>query len=275
MYKPGQFTQVLAVTEQKIIISYVERSKLKRYERNAMIHSDAQVAQIAASIEEFGWTNPVLVDEHQEIIAGHGRIAAAERLGIEEVPVIVLAGLSDEQKKAYRLADNKIPLNAGWDDELLKLEFAELLDSGFDISLTGFSQLEIDDLLVEADSTSEGDEERYTAKIDSPVYEPSESVPEVTELYDEEKTQRLVNDIRSASLPADVERFLLAAAERHTVFNFNKIADYYSHAPENIQALFEASALVIVDYQQAIEHGFVHMTKRMVEIIHGGDECDA
>nr|EKU2383194.1 ParB N-terminal domain-containing protein [Klebsiella oxytoca] len=240
-----------------------------------MIHSDAQVAQIAASIEEFGWTNPVLVDEHQEIIAGHGRIAAAERLGIEEVPVIVLAGLSDEQKKAYRLADNKIPLNAGWDDELLKLEFAELLDSGFDISLTGFSQLEIDDLLVEADSTSEGDEERYTAKIDSPVYEPSESVPEVTELYDEEKTQRLVNDIRSASLPADVERFLLAAAERHTVFNFNKIADYYSHAPENIQALFEASALVIVDYQQAIEHGFVHMTKRMVEIIHGGDECDA
>lgn len=275
MYKPGQFTQVLAVTEQKIIISYVERSKLKRYERNAMMHSDAQVAQIAASIGEFGWTNPVLVDEHQEIIAGHGRIAAAERLGIEDVPVIVLAGLSDEQKKAYRLADNKIPLNASWDDELLKLEFAELLDSGFDISLTGFSQLEIDDLLVEADSASEGDEERYTAKIDSPVYEPSESVPEVTELYDEEKTQRLVNDIRSASLPADVERFLLVAAERHTVFNFNKIADYYSHAPENIQALFEASALVIVDYQQAIEHGFVHMTKRMVEIIHGGDECDA
>lgn len=263
------------MTEQKIIISYVERSKLKRYERNAMIHSDAQVAQIAASIKEFGWTNPVLVDEHQEIIAGHGRIAAAERLGIEEVPVIVLAGLSDEQKKAYRLADNKIPLNAGWDDELLKLEFAELLDSGFDISLTGFSKLEIDDLLVEADSTSEGDEERYTAKIDSPVYEPSESVPEVSELYDEEKTQRLVNDIRSASLPADVEKFLLAAAERHTVFNFNKIADYYSHAPENIQSLFEASALVIVDYQQAIENGFVHMTKRMVEIIHGGDECDA
>lgn len=263
------------MTEQKISIRYFERSKLKPFERNVMIHSDAQVAQIAASIEEFGWTNPVLVDEQQEIIAGHGRIAAAERLGINEVPVIVLAGLSDEQKRAYRLADNKIPLNAGWDDELLKLEFAELLDSGFDISLTGFSKLEIDDLLVEADSTSEGDEERYTAKIDSPVYEPSESVPEISELYDEQKTLRLVNDIRSASLPADVEKFLLAAAERHTVFNFNKIADYYSHAPDNIQALFEASALVIVDYQQAIENGFVHMTKRMVEIIHGGDECDA
>nr|WP_238759215.1 ParB/Srx family N-terminal domain-containing protein [Klebsiella oxytoca] len=256
-------------------IRYFERSKLKPFERNVMIHSDAQVAQIAASIEEFGWTNPVLVDEQQEIIAGHGRIAAAERLGINEVPVIVLAGLSDEQKRAYRLADNKIPLNAGWDDELLKLEFAELLDSGFDISLTGFSKLEIVDLLLEADSTSEGDEERYTAKIDSPVYEPSESEPEVSELYDEEKTLRLVNDIRSASLPADLEKFLLAAAERHTVFNFNKIADYYAHAPDNIQALFEASALVIVDYQQAIENGFVHMTKRMVEIIHGGDECDA
>lgn len=249
-------------------------SALFGYAKNARTHSDSQVAEIAASIQEFGWTNPILVDEGGGIIAGHGRIAAAESLGLNEVPVIVLTDLTDDQKKAYRLADNKIPLNAGWDVELLKLELCELLDSDFDMTLTGFSKVEIDDLLVEVDSGAGDDGERYTAKIDSPVYEPSETVPELSELYDESKTQQIAENIRAASLPADVEKFLLAAAERHTVFNFNKIADYYSHAPENIQALFEASALVIVDYQQAIEHGFVHMTKRMVEIIHGveGDE---
>jgi hypothetical protein len=242
------------------------------YAKNARTHSDSQVAEIAASIKEYGWTNPILVDEGGEIIAGHGRIAAAELLGLDEVPVIVLAGLSEEQKKAYRLADNKIPLNAGWDAELLKLELSDLLDADFDISLTGFSQVEIDDLLVEVGSTTGEDDDRYTAKIDTPVYEPSETIPLVSELYDEEKTLRIAESIRAASLPADVEKFLLSAAERHTVFNFNKIADYYSHAPENIQALFEASALVIIDYQQAIEHGFVHMTKRMVEIVHSVED---
>lgn len=246
------------------------------YEKNARTHSENQVAEIAASIKQYGWTNPILIDEAGEIIAGHGRIAAAELLELDEVPVIVLAGLSDAQKKAYRLADNKIPLNAGWDIELLKLELSELIDTDFDISLTGFSQAEIDELLVEVGSTTGEDDERYTAKIDSPVYDPSETVPEVSELYDEEKTLRLAENIRAASLPADVEKFLLAAAERHTVFNFNKIADYYSHAPEKVQALFEASALVIIDYQQAIEHGFVKMTERMVEIVHGGEgENDA
>ncbi|POP42341.1 transcriptional regulator [Superficieibacter electus] len=246
------------------------------YEKNARTHSKSQVAEIAASIQEFGWTNPILVDECGEIIAGHGRIAAAESLGMNEVPVIVLTGLNSEQKKAYRLADNKIPLNAGWDDELLSQELSELIDADFDICLTGFSQVEIDDLLVEVGSESEEGDERYTSKIDSPVYEPSEAVPEVSALYDDEKTMQLVESIRLAALPADVEKFLLAAAERHTVFNFNKIADYYSHAPENVQALFEASALVIIDYQQAIEHGFVKMTQRMLEIVHGGEvESDA
>ncbi|PXW42065.1 ParB-like nuclease family protein [Klebsiella oxytoca] len=262
------------INSQKLEIVYKSTEQLICYARNARIHTEEQVKQIIRSIQKFGWTNPILIDERGEIIAGQGRIMAADGLAIDQVPCIVLDGLSDAQKKAYRLADNKIPLNAGWDAELLKLEFSELLDSDFDISLTGFSQLEIDDFLIEVDAEQIDDDERYTAKIDSPVYEPSETIPEVTDLYDEEKTLKLVSDIRAASLPEDVEKFLLSAAERHTVFNFNKIADYYSHAPENIQALFEASALVIVDYQQAIEHGFVHMTKRMVEIIHGTEDGD-
>jgi len=116
------------------------------YARNSRTHSDAQVAQIAASVREFGWTNPVLVDGENGIIAGHGRILAARKLGMDEVPCIELAGLSDTQRRAYIIADNKLALNAGWDDELLAIEFAELADAGFDNLLTGFTQDEIDAL---------------------------------------------------------------------------------------------------------------------------------
>ena len=119
------------------------------YARNSRTHSDEQVAQIAASVREFGWTNPVLVDGENGIIAGHGRILAARKLGMDEVPCIELAGLSDTQRRAYIIADNKLALNAGWDDELLAIEFAELADAGFDNLLTGFTQDEIDALTPE------------------------------------------------------------------------------------------------------------------------------
>lgn len=261
------------MTEQKIKIRYFKRANLKRYDRNVMIHSDNQVKQIAASIQKFGWTNPVLIDEFGEIIAGHGRLAAAEILNIDDIPTITLSGLSEDEKRAYRLADNKLPLGAGWDSELLKLEITDLLDAEFDVQLTGFSLQEIDDLLLDLTETVV-EEDPYTTKIDTPAYEPSDVVPELAELYDEAKTQTLKNKIKGAGIPPDVEKFLLAAAERHTVFNFNKIADFYANAEEEIQALFEESALVIIDYDKAIEHGFVHLTKKLVDIVYSeeGDE---
>lgn len=114
------------------------------YARNARTHSDAQVAQIAASIVEYGWTNPVLTDGDKGVIAGHGRLMAARKLGVKEVPVIELVHLSPEQKTAYILADNRIAENAGWDQELLKLELAELQSMDYDLSLIGFSQEELD-----------------------------------------------------------------------------------------------------------------------------------
>lgn len=113
------------------------------YARNSRTHSDAQVAQIAASIREFGFTNPVLVDGENGVIAGHGRILAARKLGMDTVPVIELAHLSEAQKRAYVIADNKLALNAGWDDEMLRLEISELTDAGFDVSLLGFSDEEL------------------------------------------------------------------------------------------------------------------------------------
>ena len=117
------------------------------YARNSRTHSDDQVAQIAASIREFGWTNPVLVDGDNGIIAGHGRVLAARKLGLAEVPCIELAHLSEAQKKAYIIADNKLALNAGWDNELLALEFGELQELGFDLDLTGFDADELEALM--------------------------------------------------------------------------------------------------------------------------------
>jgi DNA modification methylase len=124
----------------------VERRKvadLIPYARNARTHSDEQVAQIAASIREWGWTTPVLIDEAGGIIAGHGRVMAARKLGLTDVPVMVAAGWSEAQKRAYVLADNKLALNAGWNDELLALELGEIGALGFDLGLTGFGTDEI------------------------------------------------------------------------------------------------------------------------------------
>lgn len=119
------------------------------YVNNARTHSDEQVAQIAASIKEFGWTNPILVDGENGIIAGHGRLLAARKLGAETVPVIELAHLSDAQRRAYILADNKLALNAGWDEELLRLEVGSLKDLGFDLELAGFSDSDLSTLFLE------------------------------------------------------------------------------------------------------------------------------
>lgn len=119
------------------------------FARNSRTHSDEQVAQIAASIREFGWTNPVLIDGSNGIIAGHGRLAAARKLGMAEIPVIVLDHLTDAQKRALVIADNKLALNAGWDAELLSSEIAGLGEDGFDLSLLGFSEDELSGLLAE------------------------------------------------------------------------------------------------------------------------------
>jgi DNA modification methylase len=123
----------------------VERMSVKAlipYARNARTHSDEQIAQIAASMQEWGWTMPILVDEESVIIAGHGRLSAANKLGIDEVPVMVAVGWTDAQKRAYTIADNQLTANAGWHDEFLRLEVQDLRDWEFDCDLLGFSDLE-------------------------------------------------------------------------------------------------------------------------------------
>ncbi|WP_454737605.1 hypothetical protein [Cupriavidus necator] len=130
-----------------LVVTYQHIEVLIPYARNARTHSDAQIAQIAGSLREFGWTNPVLVDADGTIIAGHGRVLAARQLDIKQVPTICLAHLTDAQRRAYVLADNKLAEQAGWDKELLSLELADLSTQGFDVGLIGFSDGDLKTLL--------------------------------------------------------------------------------------------------------------------------------
>jgi DNA modification methylase len=138
------------MTEQ-LRVEYRKIETLIPFARNPRTHSEAQIAKLASSIVEFGWTQPILVDGANGIIAGHGRLAAARKLDLLEVPVIELGHLTSAQKRAYVIADNRLALDAGWDEELLSLELAELSEAGYDLTMTGFSNEEIEELLVGAE----------------------------------------------------------------------------------------------------------------------------
>lgn len=128
-------------------IEWHDPAGLRPYPYNARTHSDAQIAKICNSIREFGWTNPVLLDDDGGIIAGHGRIEAAKRLGIHSVPCLRLTELDADQRRAYVIADNKLALEAGWDLDILRDELADLREVGFDLALTGFDELAAEDIL--------------------------------------------------------------------------------------------------------------------------------
>ncbi len=143
------------MNEPALRIEYRKVEALIPFARNPRTHSEAQVAKIAASIVEYGWTQPILVDGANGIICGHGRLAAARKLGLAEVPVIELGHLSPTQKRAYVIGDNQLALQAGWDEELLALELAELQEAGYDLLLTGFDDAEIERLLADAVAVDE------------------------------------------------------------------------------------------------------------------------
>lgn len=139
------------------------------YARNSRTHSDEQVNQICGSIKEFGFTNPIIIDEDNNIIAGHGRVMAANKLGIEEVPCVIVSGWSEAQKKAYVIADNKLALNAGWNEEMLSLEFADLKELDYNLEMTGFSLDEIAELSPLEMFEGECDEDEVPELTEDPV----------------------------------------------------------------------------------------------------------
>jgi hypothetical protein len=234
------------------------------YANNSRKHSDKQIKQVASSIKEFGFLNPVIIDKDNGIIAGHCRVMACEKLGIKEVPCISAEHLTEAQKKAYIIADNQLALGSEWDMELLKVELEGLKELDFDVDLLGFDGdfFKLDEL--EASEVEQ--ESQYTRKISIPIYEITGEKPTINEMIDTKKADDFIKEIKAKKFPKEIEEFLIKSATRLYEFNYSKIAEYYAHQDNNIQETMEDLALVLIDFDKAIEKGYVELNKFIEEI---------
>lgn len=243
---------------------------LKGDPKNARHHDERSFEGIRVSLQKFGQRKTIVVDSDGVVVAGNGTLEAARREGWSHLAVADTSGLTPEEIRAFALADNRTAELSSWDYGALLTELEglqpELVDAAW------FTPLELDQMtaaIQPPDNGAEGTEPgaTYTSKIVSPIYEPKNEKPAVHDLVDRTKTTKLRMAIDAANLPDDVATFLKLAAERHTVFDYRRIADFYAHSPAEVQRLFEASALVIIDWDKAVEHGYVHMSKRIGEFV--------
>ena len=233
-------------------IEFKPHDELIPYENNPR-NNERAVKRVADSIRDFGFNQPIVVDKNNVIVVGHTRWKAAKLLGLETVPVLRMpADISDAKVKAYRIADNKLNEFATWDDELLVAELEDIKELLGDVESTGYTDKNLDDLLQKTDDA-------YTKKIDTPIYEPRGDKPSLASLYDDTHAQKLLADIENSDIPLETKAFLKLAALRHIVFDYGLIAEYYCHADANVQKLIEDSAMVIIDFDRAIELGYVKL----------------
>ena len=234
---------------QELKIEYLSVAKLKPYENNTRKHAKKDVDNIAKSIERYGFADPIGIwGEDNIIVEGHGRLQAAKKLGMTEVPCIRLDHLSEQERREYAIAHNATAELSMWDAEMLKIELPSLSLDGFDFPFLE-SKEEIEKKL----------EEKYTVKRDVPQYEITGEKTEVQELVDTSFSDELKEKIKSANIPEDIKDFLLCAANRHNRFNYTKIAEFYAAADKTVQRLMEESALVIIDFNDAIKYGYVKL----------------
>lgn len=233
--------------------------ELKPYENNPR-HNDMAVDAVAASIQQFGFKNPVIIDKDGVIVAGHTRYKAAKKLGITDIPCISADDLSDEQIKAFRLADNKTAELAEWDEDLLGKEMQGIIN--IDMSQFGFS-------VGEDELGEEMQDDKYTLKVKIPQYEITGECPEISDMLDSSKADELIQEVEATDIPEEIREFLIQVARRHNVFNYRNIAEYYAHAEPEVQKLFEKSALVIIDVNDAIANGYVQLATDITDIMEG------
>jgi len=258
-------TKTFPFDEVEITPTATSIKDLKHDHKNARRRTDRSSKLIAESLKQFGAARSIVIDEDNRILAGNGTIEGAKAAGIKNLRVIetdgteIIAvkrtGLSEDQKIGLALADNRTSDLSEWDAAML-----HQLSEEHDIT-TWFDQNELDELFGVEDAIDE--DSPYTNKTTAPIYEPSGTQHKPDHLYDAAKTKQLIAEIELADVPDDVKTFLISAAHRHTAFNYSKIADYYATAPKEIQSLFEDSALVIIDFEQAIQNGFVKLDERV------------
>lgn len=244
--------------KKRIKIVYKNIEDLIPYVNNPR-NNEKAVDMVAGSIKEFGFLVPMVIDVKNGIVAGHTRLEGAKKVGYTEVPCIMAEDLTEGQIKAFRIADNKTAEFSEWDLELLGIEL-----EGLDGEFTGFSDNEIEDLL---EQQKEFDEEEISLSKKSPIYEIRGEEPEISELYDNSRTEHLIKEVEEADIPEEIKRVLKLAAYRHTVFNYEKMAEFYAHASKEVQELMENSALVIIDFDKAIENGYIRMSKTLEDLI--------
>lgn len=223
-------------------------SELKPYDKNAKKHDKTQIENVAESIKQFGFVQPIVVDKNGCVIIGHCRLEAAKKLGMREVPCYMAEDLDTEQVKKLRLLDNKLNESA-WDFGLIADEIGEMNFDGFSVEWG-----------------VEEKENPYTKKINVPQYEVTGEKPTFSQMYDTEKQKELIEEIEKSGVTQDEKEFLKAAAHRHCVFNYRNIAEYYAQATQEMQNLMEKSALVIIDYESAIANGYVKLSEKLARL---------
>ncbi len=237
-------------------------SSLKPDPENLRLHGDKNLAAIKSSLQRFGQQKPIVIDEAGKVVAGNGTLAAAVELGWSEIQVVTTT-LTGAEQLAFAIADNRTAELAEWDEEGLAEALSQIQSDADLLSSAGFMPQDVDDLIAKLVPP----EEPYTREIKAPIYEPKGSEPPaVDELTDQSRADALLAEIDSADIPDDVAGFLRVAASRHVVFNYQLIADFYAHADPDLQRLIEASALVIIDFDQAIERGYVELSTDLQRI---------
>lgn len=257
---------------------WVPIESLAPWSRNPRINADA-VPVIMRSLESFGFGRPLVAwrsKAERRLVVGHTTYAAYQRLASKHgedwhpagtpgpglVPVRWRDDWTEAEASGYAIADNKTAEISLWDEDVLSELLVDLADE-VNLDALGFDVADLDSL-----EATQDEDLKYTSKITLPVYEPKGNKPPVSSLIDTTKTDELLEAIDSREdLPADVERFLRAAAMRHTVFHFGQIAEFYCHADQAVQDLMERSALVIIDYEKAIEGGFVKLTESIQSLV--------
>ena len=244
----------------KLDVEYIDIDKLIPYSNNAKMHPEEQVEQIKKSITEFGMNDPIAIDKNNVIIEGHGRLIACKELGYDKVPIIRLDHLTDEERKAYTLAHNKLTMNSDFNMDILEKELKaidtiNMEDFGFDYDFG------LDEEIIEEEKNP------YTTTINIPQYEIKGEEPKINELYNSEKTNVLIDEIVKANITDEQKEFLIKAAQRHLGFNYSKIAEYYAHQDKEMQELMEKSALVIIDFEDAIRNGYAEYIKGTDDLI--------
>lgn len=260
-------------------VEHVHINKLKPHPENYREHPPEQIEEIRASIQEYGIYKNIVVANDLTILAGHGVVHAADMEDYTKIPVRRLnVGPDSSAAKRLLVGDNELPRLASDDDDQLATLLEEIERKEEDnLSGTGFEEDDFEDLLNSLGRIAgdEPDADKYSQKIETPVYEPSGDKPDLSTLFDNERTEELLSEIEQADIPNDVAEFLRLAAYRHTRFNFEDIAEYYAHAPAEVQRLMERSALVIIDFDQAVEEGFVQLAESIRDILIDDDGLNA